>query len=380
MQKFKIEEKLEESNQKLAQVLKENKIVNLRITSLGNSIGSGYSMQRITKPLLLRNETLKPIMVKMGILTDIKHFARMQNNCDEHIYSWLVTNKKESEIHKMNLVDYGNSSISQQNYGLTNDLKQKYYSTSLIEDNGLQDILFASGTNLANILIYNGGTGSFLDSVTRNGKLSQMLTYGLKRDTTSLEATLKYIQEVNRENGTNVQVYLCGAPNFLGLRITEIINYRLKKIAKQYANVVYVEPIISKFFYPNMEANKEKLTTLKKILSLRPDIHYDEIEYLKLNHQIIKSIIENYSITKALIETDRELLQFARYIELENQLLLETPEYLNGTIRSIISSKIFTTKLEEDKYQEKLEKYLNERFPYDFYYLNKKKLKHVLKK
>ena len=380
MEKFRLEENLEESNHQLAQVLKENKIVNLRITSLGNSIGSGYSMQRITKPLLLRNETLKPIMEKNGILTSIKHFARMQNNCDDHIYSWLVTNKKESEIHKMNLVDYGNSSVSQQNYGLTEELKQKYYPTYLREDNGLQDILFASGTNLANILIYNGCTGSFLDGVTRNGKLSQMVTYGLKRDTTSLEATLKYIQEMNRENGTNVQVYLCGAPNFLGLRITEIINYRLKKIAKQYANVVYIEPIISKFLYPNYEANKEELNIFKKIISLRPDIHYDEIEYLKLNHKIIKSITENYNITKALIETDRELFQFGKYVELENQLLLEMPEYLQVTIESIIFSKIFTTDLEEKEYQVRLEKYLSERFPYDFYYLDKKNINHILKK
>lgn len=123
-------------------------------------------------------------------------------------------------------------------------------------DKGLQEILFEKSNNLANIIIYNGATGSFLDNITRNGKLSQKLTYGIKRDITSLEATLKIIQEKNRNSSLNIQLYLCGAPNFLGLHISDIINHKLQSLSKNYAFVTYVEPVKSKLLYPIMRNNK----------------------------------------------------------------------------------------------------------------------------
>lgn len=69
------------------ETLKQNsvKITNLRLISLGNSIASGYSMVRSTKPLLLRNESLEEVLQKENITLERHHFARAQNNNDEHI-------------------------------------------------------------------------------------------------------------------------------------------------------------------------------------------------------------------------------------------------------------------------------------------------------
>lgn len=93
-------------NRKLASFFDEFGIKNFRLISLGNSIASGYSMVRTTKPLLLRNSSLQEIMALYDINLERYHFARAQNNNDEHIFEWLTQNIKESDIYQMNRQDY----------------------------------------------------------------------------------------------------------------------------------------------------------------------------------------------------------------------------------------------------------------------------------
>lgn len=75
-------------------------------------------MTRITKPLLLRNESIQSIMKKQNIYLERYHFARSQNNNDEHILEWLTSNIKESEIHILNRIDYGDGPNHMITYGL----------------------------------------------------------------------------------------------------------------------------------------------------------------------------------------------------------------------------------------------------------------------
>lgn len=131
-----------------------------------------------------------------------------------------------------------------------------------------------------------------MDNVTRNGK--HYFTYGVKRDCTSIESFLKYIQEMNREQNKSIQVYLCGAPKLLGLS-DAFINTRLKKISKKYSNVSYVENIPKKVLY--------KIDDGRIII----DLHYDENEYLKFNNKIIDTINNNYVINELFIKIDRKL-------------------------------------------------------------------------
>lgn len=353
-----------EKNKELADKLASKGIKNLRITSVGNSIASGYSMVRTIKPLLLRNESLEEKMKKQGIDLDLHHFARAQNNNDEHVFEWLMANLTENEIHQYNQMDYSRVKNSMPSDGITQEEVNLFYPIDLESSMGFRDIVLESNPNLANILVYHGCTGSFLDNVTRNGKISQMLMYGVKRDLTSLSAILKFIQSSNRINGSNTQIYLCGAPNFLGLNISSLINRKLKKLADQYANVTYVDPVKSKFVYQKYSDGGYGV-----------DIHYDEEEYLKLNNHIIESIIDNYQLNKSLIYVDRALYRYSKDIEMYPEKIEsdKIEEQMVSFLSTVVSSN-------EDsvRFLKKTKLYLLEREPYDFFYLGKNNIKKVL--
>lgn len=384
-------------NEKLANFFIENGINDFRLTSLGNSISSGYSMVRSVKPLLLRNESIGDVMFDRGINFERHNFARAQNNNDEHFFEWLITNIKESEINKLNRNDYGMGPTSMPTscippYGLDEDKIDKYYPVDISDDKGLYDIILESRDDMANVVVYNGCTGSFLDNVTRNGKLQHKLTYGINRDTYGLEAILKLVQTNNRLNGTNTQVYVCGAPNFLGLRISEIINIKLKNIVKKYANAVYVEPVKSKFFYKSfvdekvMTDDKIELSQFQNLFNkfvFQPDVHYDEIEYLKLNNSIVQAINDNYLITRSMIDIDRELYKLSNKLELNKNELLGNSEYIQKRVEAIIrdfSLDVRKSYSDTIEFYNRLNKYLINRTPYDFHYLGKNNIKKVLKK
>ena len=56
---FEITEKQRLLNQELALLFRKQNITKFQMTSYGNSIATGYSMVRPTKPLLLRNQTIE---------------------------------------------------------------------------------------------------------------------------------------------------------------------------------------------------------------------------------------------------------------------------------------------------------------------------------
>ena len=372
--------KQEKLNKKLALFFKEHGIKNFRITSIGNSIGSGYSLVRTTKPLLLRNETIEKIMRENGIYLERYHFARAQNNSDDHIFEWIQNNITESDIHKLNKNDYNNGKTSMPTHGLSQEKLEKYYPTDIKNDVGLRDLILETKEDLANIIIYNGCTGSFLDGLTRQGSISQQLMHGVKRDVYGLESTLKYIQSNNRNNQSNTQVYICGAPDFLGLKISELINHKLKKISQKYANTVYVNPVKSKFLYKSLDnIEEEDLSKLQQIFKKYlkfPDVHYDEEEYLKFNNNILETISNNYQETNSLINVDRELYKLSQKIEITNHKLLDDNIKRQNFISKILGKECdkINDPIKKKMFLVNAEKYLAERFPYDFYYLGKNEI------
>lgn len=382
MKKTDIIKKQVKLNSKLAQIMTENSISKLRLTSFGNSIASGYSFIRTIKPLLYRNGSLEKILQKSGVVLDIHHFARNQNNNDEKLFEWLQTNIKESEIHKMNLKDYVDGKIKISSNGLNPKNIAKWYSINLKDDLGLQDLILDNDIGLANLVIYNGCTGSFLDNISRGGKLSHKLIYGIEMDLISIEATLKYIQNSNRKFNTNTQVFLCGAPNFLGLNISEFINAKLRKIANKYANVTYVESIKSKCVYKkyvSKEINNDQKSSHNKMPSLGLDIHYDEMEYLRFNNNIIDTINKNYLINQAMINIDRAFYNFSSNLELNTQYLIGNNLYIQEYIDNVLyeySKKL--TNIQQKELILKLKRYILDRLPSDFYYLGKDNFNKVI--
>lgn len=346
---------LEKNNYEFANMLKELNISKINMICCGNSISSGYSMSSFTKPLLFRNDSIQQILKENSIDLSRYHFSRAQDNNDEHIFSYLVNGTKLSEICKLNRFDLKTMNAQ----GVNEYNVDKLY--PLFGDISIKDLF--SNKNSSNIIVYNGATGSFLDNVTRGGK--HYLTHGIKRDCVSIEAFLKYVQEYNRSNNTNIQVYLCGAPDIL--KVSDIfINTKLKDISKKYANVVYVENIPKKLLYKKEDG------------SLITDFHYDEIEYLNLNNKIIETINKNYLITNMLINIDRGLYTLNKEFQLGK---IERTDVEIG-VGEIIDLSIIVNKEKLKKFNidlkevlQYIKEYLINRKPYDFHYAGNKNIK-----
>lgn len=357
---------LDYKNQKLVEIMINNRIGRLDLISCGNSIATGYSMNSISKPLLYRNESIKNKFIKNGIILNRYHFCRAEDNNDEHIFSYLVNNTTLGEINKLNRFDVPNMNFQ----GINQENLEEYYP---LNDNTTLNSLFSKDSiennngTASSVVVYNGVTGSFLDNVTRGGK--HFFTYGVKRDCTSIEAFLKYIQELNRKQNKGIQVYLCGAPKLLGLSDL-FMNTRLKKIAKNYANVVYVENIPKKLIYKKEDG------------SITFDLHYNIKEYLELNDKIIGTINDNYTKTRVIIELDKKLYE----LNTNYQLGIVSNNNISTEVDLIISQVVskYKSSLVKDNVNIKemlkdIRTYLINRVPYDFYYVGKKQIKTKLR-
>lgn len=275
-------EQLLQSNTALARILKSKGIKKFYITTLGNSLASGYSMANKSMPLLERNHSLRQILFSHGIEPNIYAFTRMENNNDEKIHSWYHLSDSEQERIRFNRHD----AVKLQYF--TKEELEKYYSEHPEHNDNLKDVIGMTGDDVANILVYSGATGSFLDNVTRGGLPKKSLS-GFKRDFRYIEITLKEICKQNNKSGSKTQVYLCGVPNYKGLNLTNfVINKYLQRLAKKYPNVVYVKPVYASLIYKN-----------------GVDVHLNKEEYEDYNNAVIESITENYTAVNSKIEIEK---------------------------------------------------------------------------
>ena len=339
----KAKKELSDVNDKFVKFIKKNNISKVNLTSVGNSLATGYSMNDSIKPLLLRNEDL---INKADFDLNLRAYARAQDNNDEHIFEWFLKNIKQSDINKRVQLDF----ISEKGMPHDNIYRSdviKYYPTNIENDIGLHDIMMQNEEGLANIIVYNGVTGSFLDNVTRHGLHKGL--YGFKRDLVSLESSLKLIYLRN----PYTQVYVCGIPDFRPKEVITAIsktiikvnvNNKIKKICKNYPNCVYVDPAKQNLLY-------------RKNDSLVVDVHYSDDEYLNLNRNILEAIIHNYIPVKAMVEFDLIMKNYSNKAEYGDRS--DITEMMNG-----VFSKY---SLSSDKLKEMI-KYFKERYPYDFYY------------
>ena len=334
-------------NIKLMKKLQSLGVKNLVLTSLGNSIAAGYSQNKLIRPLLERNETIEETANKYEIELNKYSMARAQNNNDSKIFSWVLNNTTFKEMHDINIRDYSDSSkCYMHNSG---DIMM-----DTVTNDGIADVIKKSNPALANIIIYHGCTGSLLESI-RSGV--NPIT-SIKKDRESLNALLTYVQNQNRINGTNTQVYLGGAPDILGIKINGIINHKIKQKSRLFANTSYIKPTRCKFIY-----------------NTGIDFHYDEDEYVSLNKNIIKTINENYIYNMALIDIDRELYKISEMIELNTSLNTKA-EYLQIKLEEKLEywfNYLRKNKCDINKFKNRLINYFNQNYPYDFFYLEKEK-------
>jgi hypothetical protein len=362
--------KQERLNDELGIVLSEDGISNLRLINVGNSIASGFSYRRLTKPLFLRNETLRDKLNNHGVELDYHHFARPQNNNDEHILEWFVDNISERSIALMNRNDYLDGKTSLFPSGITEKEVDKYFPYEDDKNFRIMDLIRESSDDMANIVVYNGCTGSFLNG-NRYGRFLQKFFYGIRRDVTSIEAILKMIQTNNRMNDSNTQVFLCGVPNLMGVGISNCMNTRLKGLEEKYANVVYVPPVVASVFYKPLDPK-----TPHEIIR---DVHYDEDEYLRLLNNIIASIKNNYLTSKAMIDLDRRMYRLSENLEFVDKDNIDNKDFIEEYIGTVLEEETRSMTSEQKRaFLARAKKYLLERYPYDFSYLGKDSIKKVM--
>lgn len=220
-----VDSDLERENQKFIDVLEDLNIESVSFTSVGNSIGSGYSSKDEVVPLMKRNTNLDERLNNKSISTEYYQFARPQDNSDEHAYDWLVNNTKLSEVNEQIRYDYLGLCTGVDSTYISTDRVYEYYPVTIEDDKGLNDIISNNRENHMNIIVYNGGTGSFLDNITRG---SEEVFDSFERDKESIESFCKYIYLKN----PHVQIYICGLPNFFNLGITELVNKKYRKLAE----------------------------------------------------------------------------------------------------------------------------------------------------
>lgn len=238
-------ESIKISTIKLIQKLQKIGINNLYLTSLGNDIALGYSKEGIIKSVFDRNDSLDKAAHHYNF--NIKKYIVANDSKYNNIYNWLLENISLGEINIIN-----SSRLN-------------------IEDKNIKDIIENNDKNTANIIIYNGCS-------LRNKNTMELL----KKDLDILDNFLNYVENNNKKNNSNTQVYISGIPN------VKIFNGVIKKIVDKHANANYIKPVDCDIL------NNGRL-----------NFKYNERQYRRYNMSIIKNIDDNYLFTQALIDIDR---------------------------------------------------------------------------
>ncbi len=344
-------EKLDKVNEELVRFMRDYPKEKLSLTAIGNSISDGFSMSEPGKLLLDRNLGLVEFGKNNGLDVETYQLSRSENNNALAVSNWIIKNCCEKDSHNWNIADYERA-IKNGHPLLSEDEIQEYFSNGSTKP--IQDVLFNKDKNNANIVILNLGTGSFLDILTRHGSLTiPNLFHSVDRDIYGISSILELIQNNNRENGSNTQVYLCGAPRIANTVITDMfMNPKIKKLGSEFANVTYVPSFPRQAFYKTPEGN------------VIPDPHYNHAEYYHFLSEVENKIIDNYHIRDLMIDMDRVLY------EMSNDNDLNGTNYSKNDVKDVIdeTAKKYESKTGDYNYFIDFAKsYIKGRYASDFF-------------
>lgn len=340
---------LNESNELFVDKMKQLGITTVYLTSIGNSIASGFSFNDPAGPLLQRNDALDDLANQNGISIEKRAYARPQNNCDAKTLGYIYQGATQADINKFVRNDYLSpisgmyagehkkrqeivdildgkidkswivrmfkkifniskpprplkekeiSSLKRKKayydkrFSDIERMVEKFYPEQVAGDMEINDLIKSRGSGLANIIIYNGYTGGFLDKGSRGG-----LPFVLKGFSDDSKALYAFLSNVFKDN-PDAQVYVCGMPcnkkiiNEKKINIAFINNKILASICRMFPNCVYVEPVAEHLFY----------TKDGRIFA---DVHYNREEYLRLNEKIMQAIADDYDLVKCLVVFDK---------------------------------------------------------------------------
>lgn len=344
-------EKLDKVNEELVKYMRDYPKDKLSLTAIGNSISDGFSMSEPGKLLLDRNLGLVDYGKNNGLDVQTYQLSRSENNNSLAVSNWIIQNCCEKDSHNWNITDYERA-IKNGHPLLSEEEINDYFKDG--SDKRIQDIIFNNDKANANIVILNLGTGSFLDVVTRHGSLSiPNVFHSVDRDIYGINSILELIQNNNRQNGSNTQIYLCGAPRIMNTAITDIfMNPKIKKVGSEFANVTYVPSFPRQAFYKTPEG------------TIIPDPHYNQAEYYHFLAEIENKIIDNYLIRDLMIDLDRVLYQMS------NDNDINGTSYSKNDVKDVIDevAKKYESKTGNYNYFiEFIKNYIKNRYPFDFY-------------
>lgn len=347
-------DRLSETNEKLIQYIKDYPKESIYLTAIGNSISNGFSISEPGRLLLDRNRELIEVGKSQGIDVKTTQLSRSENNNALFVAEWIRTNCCEKDSHIWNVEDYRRHA-REGNPLLTEEEMDEFFKNGKTEQ--IQDVIFDGNPTVANIVILNLGTGSFLDIVTRHGSLTLPTLFdSLNRDTRGISQILEFIQNNNRENGAHTQIFLCGAPRIVNTILTDLfMNPALMKMSEEYANVTYIPSFPRQAFYKTKSG------------LILPDPHYNQAEYYHLLNEIEQGIIQNYLLRDLIIDIDTILYRMSK----ENDI--NGANYKSSDALDVIKEIAKKYESKDGNYNDFLDlvsKYIKKRYPFDFYRLD----------
>ena len=347
-------EKLEQVNEELVKYMKEYPKKELSLTAIGHSISDGFSTSEPGKLLFDRNIGLIDYGNKEGLKVETFHLSRWENNNSLSVADWIRRNLTEQDTNAWNREDYKRAKFFGKTLLTDEQIAEIFKDGS---DKKIQEVIFNSNKEKANIVILNLGTGSFLDIVTRHGSLTlPTLFYSVDRDMYGVSAILELIQNYNRRKESNIQVYLCGAPRIANTALADMfINPKMKRIGKEYANVTYVPSFPRQAFYKTQNG------------AILPDPHYNQAEYYHFLSEVEKKIIDNYLLKDLMIDLDRVVFQMSEDNDIYGGHYTKT-DFKN--IVDVIAKKYENKTGDYNYFIDMVQRYVKLRYPYDFFRLN----------
>ena len=342
---------LERANKKLVKFMRDFPKDKLSLTVIGNSIGDGFSMSEPGELLLNKNAELINIGKSNDLVVEMYQLTRSENNNSLAVFNWIMDNCSERDTYKWNKEDYKRA-IKRGKPLLSKEEIDKIFIGG--SNKRIQDVIFDCDKSNANIVILSLGTGSFIDMITRHGSISiSNIKNSVNRDVYGIRSILELIQNKNRKNGSNTQVYLCGAPRIMNTFLTDLfMNSKIKKVGREYANVTYVPSFPRQVFYKTVNGNKIA------------DLHYNLAEYYHFLMTIENKIIDNYFIRDLMIDLDRKLFQIC------NDNDINGANYSKDNMKDIIDEYARKYESKTGNYNyfiEYIKPYIKIRYPFDFF-------------
>ncbi|MBR3210276.1 MAG: hypothetical protein IKF82_08475 [Bacilli bacterium] len=346
-------ENLARANEELVKFIRDYPKDKLSLTAIGNSISDGFSMSEPGKLLLDRNLGLIDFGKSRGLDVQTYQLSRSENNNSLTVADWIIQNCCERDSHNWNMADHRRA-IKNGSPLLTEEEINEFFAGG--SDIGIQDIIYNADKSNANIVILNLGTGSFLDIITRHGSLSIPTVFGsIDRDINGIVDILELIQNNNRHNNSNTQIYLCGAPRIVNTALTDIfMNSKIKRAGLSYANVTYVPSFPRQAFYRTPSG------------SIIPDPHYNHAEYYHFLAKIENKIVDNYFIRDLMIDLDRVLFRMSDDSDINGV------SYSEEDVKDVIDevAKKYESKTGDYNYFiDFITPYLKDRYPFNYYQL-----------